>query len=346
MKHRVSADDCYQIAHNIDDHIFGHKMCQEFCLDDLKKILGMVQLDIKQAITLFSDGKQIFRTHQAFRIFQHTKVNFGEDYKTILEFIKVLHKSLKSPILKSIYKTFKDLSNDSISKSSEINNLKSQIDELQKQNEMYKQHIEELKKIIENIDPKLIPADPEISEPSKPQKISKFVEQLKNYKPTPEDFKQIYSILDQSVKEDDNDAIKYAIDNGFDKVALNGSNLLLTAASENNFELAKAIAENGADIFAKSESGATVLHYFARDGNLPALKYFCNIKGIDLNSRNKTDNTPLHFAAWNNKLEAVEYLASFPEVDINAKNKEGKSPFKYTRSEEIKLFLRSKGCID
>lgn len=340
LQHRASADDVITHAvHNIEKSICNHTLCTEYGVHDINKILSMVQLDIEQATALFADGKAKFNSMQAFRIFQHMKINVSDNDKQILDFLKVLYKSLKSPVLKSLYNVIKRLSNSYKSKCIEVDELKSLIKRITDENNLEVNYLEELEKARETTQ--------NLTENQKDKKTSPesaHIQALKACHAVDDDFQNIYDILKLCSIENDKEAIKFAVDNNLHEVKNKGHNVILFAASENNFELAKAVHECGGDPTSKSTSGASILHYFARDGNVPALEYFASLDGLDINCCNFSDNTPLHFAAWNNKLEAVKYICSLPNINIDAINKERKTAFKYTRSDDIKLFLRSLGC--
>ena len=105
-----------------------------FNLVDICHILDLVQLDIFQATTLFTDCKSKFKSSQAFKIFQHTKVDLGTENSSILEFLKVLNMNLKSPIIKSLYIYINQLIESNISKQNEINELREEIRNIRGQN--------------------------------------------------------------------------------------------------------------------------------------------------------------------------------------------------------------------
>ena len=62
----------------------------------------------------------------------------------------------------------------------------------------------------------------------------------------------------------------------------NISNILITAASEQNHEIAKLLLEKGADVNSENEKGYTALWFFARDGQFELVKLLLD-RGADVN---------------------------------------------------------------
>ena len=103
--------------------------------------------------------------------------------------------------------------------------------------------------------------------------------------------------------------------------------LLHYAAAGNgaNVEVLKYLVSRGADVNAKSDGGASPLHWAAtHNTNVEVLKYLVS-QGADIGVKTEDGISPLHSAAYNSNVEIMKYLAS-QGADINAKTKEGWTP--------------------
>lgn len=161
-----------------------------------------------------------------------------------------------------------------------------------------------------------------------------------------QEFEKIYAILEKGSKDNSEDTLKFFVDNGYhNMINHNGDNMILHAAWNNNFPLAKHLIEAGGDPNSPNKSNHTMLALFCGHGNLEAVKYLTNIKSVNINSQNIEGDTPLHYATFHSELPVIEYLCSLPGIIINIKDTFGKTPLSWAKTDAIKRFLRSKGAV-
>ena len=95
---------------------------------------------------------------------------------------------------------------------------------------------------------------------------------------------------------------------------------LFYAVYLNNYEKAKTLIENGADIYVRNGFGYSLLHFAIYLNNIDLLKLIIDKfkdhieKGERLyfnvlnDQNNKTKHTPLHFAVWRGNIQILEFL--------------------------------------
>ncbi|MDR2192516.1 MAG: ankyrin repeat domain-containing protein [Endomicrobium sp.] len=123
--------------------------------------------------------------------------------------------------------------------------------------------------------------------------------------------------------------------------ALHGMTPLMLAVYKGEFEMAKTLIENGADVDAFTLSGLTPLCFAAIVKDAKTAKYLIE-KGADINLKNEKGQSPLLFASSNNDFDMVKLLVE-NGADISVKDKKGVSAHKITKSKEIQNYLKDKG---
>ena len=129
-------------------------------------------------------------------------------------------------------------------------------------------------------------------------------------------------------------------------IALVAPASLHAVVAKGDFDAARKLVEQGADIEAKDPgTGASVLHYAVMRGNPDILKYLFG-KGVDVNSRTKNGTTPLHTAVLYNRYEVAEMLLG-KGAEVDAKSSSGATPLAIAtaaRNREIADLLRARGA--
>jgi len=121
---------------------------------------------------------------------------------------------------------------------------------------------------------------------------------------------------------------------------------LHSVVAKGDFDGARKLVEQGADVEAKDPStGASVLHYAVMRGNPDMLRWLL-ARGADVNSRTKNGTTPLHTAVVYNRYEVAEMLLN-RGADVDAKSTSGATPLAIAsaaRNRGIADLLRSRGA--
>jgi len=124
------------------------------------------------------------------------------------------------------------------------------------------------------------------------------------------------------------------------------SGSLHAVVAKGDFEGARKLVEQGADIEAKDPgTGASVLHYAVMRGNPDILKWLLS-RGVDVNSRTKNGTTPLHTAVVYNRYEVAEMLLN-RGAEVDAKSTSGATPLAIAsaaKNRVIAELLRSRGA--
>lgn len=102
---------------------------------------------------------------------------------------------------------------------------------------------------------------------------------------------------------------------------------LILAARNGNERIAEALIEKGADLNVADKHGWTALHYASRDNRVRIVKALIE-KGADLNVKTKDGWTPLHLAVYNKHKEISNLLVEHG-ADIKIKNEDGRKAFDY-----------------
>ena len=90
------------------------------------------------------------------------------------------------------------------------------------------------------------------------------------------------------------------------------------------------VLPNGA-INALDGSGATPLHYAARNGYLEAVKWLVKEAGAKVDSKDNLGRTPLIRAVYYGRLETVKFLAKEVGADVESKDNDGKTALDVAR---------------
>jgi len=129
-------------------------------------------------------------------------------------------------------------------------------------------------------------------------------------------------------------------------IAMMAPTSLHAVVVKGDFEAARKLIEQGADVEAKDPgTGASVLHYAVMRGNPDILKYLL-AKGADVNSRTRNGTTPLHTAVLYNRYEVAEMLLG-KGADVDAKSGSGATPLAIAtaaRNREMADLLRARGA--
>jgi ankyrin repeat protein len=121
---------------------------------------------------------------------------------------------------------------------------------------------------------------------------------------------------------------------------------LHAVVAKGDFENARKLVEQGADVEAKDPgTGASVLHYAVMRGN-PEILQFLLGRGVDVNSRTRNGTTPLHTAVLYNRYEVAELLLN-KGADVGAKSTSGATPLAIAtaaKNRTIAELLRARGA--
>ena len=123
--------------------------------------------------------------------------------------------------------------------------------------------------------------------------------------------------LDCAILGGNTETAKYLINSGAETLYGNSDGSpLLYAVEKGDREIAKILADKGADVKIKLHCCETLLHIAASKGDVPMADLLIS-KGADINAKGSVDSTPLHYAVNENRTEMVKYLLS-KGADINA----------------------------
>jgi len=105
---------------------------------------------------------------------------------------------------------------------------------------------------------------------------------------------------------------------------LNGA--LFDAVRGGDLEKVKELLASGAQVDARDDDGWQPLHYAARGGHLPVVKYLIEEQGVQVDAKSTYGSQPLHFAAWHGHLPVVKYLVGERGAQVDAKDGYGRQP--------------------
>lgn len=123
------------------------------------------------------------------------------------------------------------------------------------------------------------------------------------------------------------------------------SSCISIAAQEGHLEIAKLLADAGADVDERGIVGHTPLRIACRNGHLDLVNYFIS-KGCDVDSRGEDGATPLEHAASKGHLDIVKALVE-SGADVNIQDKERDFPLGEAAKGgfiEVVSYLISKGA--
>jgi ankyrin repeat protein len=137
---------------------------------------------------------------------------------------------------------------------------------------------------------------------------------------------ELNKALQDAVTAADIDKIRSIIDSGADvnAKANNGASLLHLALIGGHEAVAALLISKGADTHVKMSDGTTTLH-FAVLRNCKEIAKFLLDDGVDANAMSTNLGTPLHIAVSTGNVEIAEILLA-KGADINIKNRRGMTP--------------------
>lgn len=154
--------------------------------------------------------------------------------------------------------------------------------------------------------------------------------------------------LFQAIAQEDNEAVRQAVDSGFDidQKDGRGRTALHTAVEHGNLEIVRLLLEKGAKVNAKDKYKTTPIWMLAEaDDEQVALEIFQLLisHGADVNIRNEDKKTLLMQACEDDSVEVVRLLLD-AGADPNIKDDEGETAIEKTDSEEIKQLMIHRGA--
>jgi ankyrin repeat protein len=118
--------------------------------------------------------------------------------------------------------------------------------------------------------------------------------------------------------------------------------------------MAQYLAEHGADVNGKSESGGTPLHYACSRTNIALIRYLI-AKGANVNATDHQAQTPLHLSAFqtdslDKRMEITQYLLA-QHANVNAMTLRGETPLMITsrtflKTDLVKLLVERGAAIN
>jgi ankyrin repeat protein len=153
-----------------------------------------------------------------------------------------------------------------------------------------------------------------------------------------------FTPLNRAVAGGNYDVFMYLLEQGADinTVDVDGSNLLINAASGGNLELIKfLVEEKGFDVNFIDNNEMTAFYTACRSGSVPVIKYFVE-KGVDIKPRSARNGTPIVDAIYSDSLEAFEYLLDLG-CEYDVANQWGVAPVHYAayrgQTEMLKMLM-------
>lgn len=136
----------------------------------------------------------------------------------------------------------------------------------------------------------------------------------------------LYSILNKAYKDEDNNTLQTAVNNGCVKSIIDrpGNNVLLYAASLGYLSLVSKLIELGADFGARNNMRSCILHKFAVSDSVEGVKFA--LKYFSANECDGYGRNALHYAAMWNRTTICEYLCNSTQIDVNKQNNDGNTP--------------------
>src|SRR5262249_5473912 len=95
--------------------------------------------------------------------------------------------------------------------------------------------------------------------------------------------------------------------------------VLHVAIIEGNFNVAKLLVKEGANVNAKTTDSWTVLHLAVEKGHIEIVKWLIEENGADINEKIVTGSKATHLAAGNGHLNVLKWLFAKTAVDVNDK---------------------------
>lgn len=179
----------------------------------------------------------------------------------------------------------------------------------------------------------------------KPAATNKNMEELTR---SDSEFYTVYNIFDQIAQENDIEAMKYGIDKKYcDIKNSKNRNIIIEAAAENNFQLARLMIDCGANFLERDTEGLDTFAWFCSNGNFEAVRYFLRIPNFEINSHDLSGKTPFVLAAKNGHQSIVRLLLNDVRINTNTVDKENTTPLMEASSnghiEVVKMLLTIPG---
>ncbi|EAY06244.1 ankyrin repeat protein, putative [Trichomonas vaginalis G3] len=320
------------------NEIMNHTVTKKYSKQDIMHILDNSVLNFDQATLLIYEVSETFSQADIFNLLKHISINFNSKFEALQSFLVLLSIKLEIPFFKDLSTYLQDNMN---AKSQVASAIQEKINLLTNQNNAILSQISVQLNSLKNA---TVSAEPKEQKPQ-PTKISnENIKQLMQYEKDKSHYAYIYKILEKSASENDKEALKFSIDSKYAEITDDFlDNMLLKAADLNNLQLARYLVELGMDPNVTNRGSLTPLHYFCRNGNLEAAKFFCSLKGINVNAKHYQGWTPLHYACFESNIPLVEFLVTVDGLRINETDNYGNTPYQSPTSPKVKEILSSKG---
>ncbi|EAY06007.1 ankyrin repeat protein, putative [Trichomonas vaginalis G3] len=331
--------DFNTLAKGIDKLISTNKLIDFYKVEDTCKILEHAELNLDQAIWIFTECQKKYTAKQIFLIFQAVKMDSGENIDKINTLLNILRKCLNSGMLKYIATAFEHISKVYEYQKNDIAHLKAQLAEKEKINSSLTVQIhnvvEDNSNLMESLSKYLdasknVPKIPKKMEyiPKQPDPENKYVKLLQVCKCNSDDFEKIYSILKDASQINDVDAIRFAILNNLSEVKdiEYQRTMFLMASNNGDFNLVKLLTENGCDIKVIDKYNRNALHLASIKNNVNIVAFLVNLRDININAIDNKFETSLHWASLYGNLSIVQILCQCRDIDINALDKDDETP--------------------
>lgn len=327
-------------------------------IDELCIYLQSHQITLDEALSLFGKSVNKYSPNENFRILQYTDIIYENDTQKFIELARKMQRITKVKAFNFIAKgveelcrdkevhqeVITDLNNEIASKNELISRMRRKLEKkssklLQRAtiiNQMERDyfHLKSfLKTNVPNPTPGLAHALDPIIDFRKPCTIGK------------ESFYRIYYHFEKISKKENMEEILAGVQNGyFDITNTLGWNIFLWAALNNNYILCQQLHVLNINPDCRSASThCSVLHWFSKNGNLEAVKYFSFV--CDINAQDIDRDTPLHIAVRMDKVQIVEYLCSLQGINVNLQNIYYERPLSLAKCDQVKQILVNSGAV-
>lgn len=290
---------------NIDELLRNSELFDIAHKEDLIHILDANDLKTAQAIHLMGNLTNKYQESDIINILKHITIDFTDDIKQICTLLNIISKKLGIALFAALSTYLNKPSNPSNDRAT---NLDDNVDVLDFQ-------------------------------------MTEDINLLQKYKPEPSNFAQIYKILENAAKNDDNNTFCFVTHNEYIKIRDEfEDNLLLKAADLDNLQLVKKLIDNHADPTVTNKALMNILHYFCRNDNAKAVKELSAYSSL-VNAKEYQGFTPLHYACSNGSMDTVKALCSIKGINLNEKDNYGNTPLQSCYSSSIKEYLISLGAV-
>lgn len=300
----------------------------------LCECLKHITLTFDESIYVLKQVQSKYKLSERFNIIRHLYAEFGDeenfDSNGFIEFLKAFGRCLHCDVihlLADVAKTFLD-KNEQLRK--EIESLTLALKNQHKQPKIQTQvpqnsvNRNTSQPVFTNLNQNHAPPKPTklVFPPNYVQGSNKNIEEMKKLSKSMINFDRIYSIFKKIAKDNDTDAMTFGLQNSY-CYATNrvGCNVLIQAAQDNNFTLARYLIENGVDYTLRDNSGNDAFIVFCSKGNLDAVIFFLSLEKVDVNSADNDNWTALMLASQDGHTDVVIQLLNVSGIDVNAQNK-------------------------